>query len=152
MNTIQITTLQSYLHRQIPLSQAMGVQVHAATEERVELRAPIGPNINHEATVFGGSASAVAILSAWTLVYLRLQASGLPGRVVIQANNMLYQKPMSAAFSAIASSGDERSWERLFNAVRRGRMARITVQSVLECEGKQAGQLEGTFVVLLPDA
>lgn len=152
MNIIEITALQSYLHRQIPLSQAMGVLVHAATGERVELRAPIGPNINHEATVFGGSASAVAILSAWTLVYLRLQASGLAGRVVIQANNMLYQKPMSAAFSAIASSGDEQSWERLFSVVRRGRMARITVHSVLECEAKQAGRLEGTFVVLPPEA
>ena len=152
MNEMEIAALQSYLHRQIPLSQAMGVLVHAATEERVELRAPIGPNINHEATIFGGSASAVAILSAWTLVYLRLQASGLPGRVVIQANSMLYQKPMSADFSAIATSGDEQSWERLFNALRRRRMARITVHSILECQATQSGRLEGTFVVLLPDA
>jgi len=148
---IDITTLQSYLHKQIPLSQAMGVLVDSASTECVKLRAPIAPNINHEATVFGGSASAVAILSAWTLVYLRLEASGLPGRVVIHASNMLYQKPMTAAFRATASSGDEQAWERMLTAVRRARMARIVVHASLECEGMQTGRLEGTFVVLPPE-
>ncbi|MGE5240286.1 MAG: YiiD C-terminal domain-containing protein, partial [Bacteroidota bacterium] len=65
--------LERYLHEQIPLSKAMGVEVMEASGEKVELAAPFAPNINHLETVFGGSASAVAILAAWTLLHVRLE-------------------------------------------------------------------------------
>jgi thioesterase domain-containing protein len=58
--------LQRYLHERIPLSRAMAVEVRAATAEGVEIYAPLAPNINHRDTVFGGSASAVAILTTWS--------------------------------------------------------------------------------------
>jgi thioesterase domain-containing protein len=56
--------LQAYLHAHIPLSAAMQVSVDAVAADGVTLRAPLAPNINHRETVFGGSASAVAILAA----------------------------------------------------------------------------------------
>jgi len=43
----------------------------------VLLTAPLAANINHRATVFGGSASAVAILAAWTYLYFVLKGTGL---------------------------------------------------------------------------
>ena len=48
----------------MPLSQAMQVTVVEASFQQVVLTAPLAPNINHRETVFGGSASAVAILAA----------------------------------------------------------------------------------------
>ena len=51
----------------------MGVEVIEAAWNGVTLRAPLAPNINHRETVFGGSASAVAILAAWAILYVRLQ-------------------------------------------------------------------------------
>lgn len=59
--------LEQYLHEHIPLSRAMGVEVQEADWNGVTLRAPLAPNNNHRETVFGGSASAVAILAAWAL-------------------------------------------------------------------------------------
>jgi thioesterase domain-containing protein len=56
--------VERYLHAHIPLSRAMAVEVQAATPVCVRLCAPLAPNINHRETVFGGSASAVAILAA----------------------------------------------------------------------------------------
>ena len=56
--------LQTYLHQHIPLFQAMQVTVVEASLQQVVLTAPVAPNINHRETVFGGSASAVAILAA----------------------------------------------------------------------------------------
>ena len=64
--------LERYLHEHIPLSKAMGVSVLSVGEEAVTLRAPLAPNINHRETVFGGSASALAILAAWSLLHTRL--------------------------------------------------------------------------------
>ena len=69
--------VERYLHQYIPLSAAMGVQVRTATVEHVKLAAPLAPNVNHTETVFGGSAAALATLSAWTLLHLRLEDAGL---------------------------------------------------------------------------
>ena len=57
-------SLENYLHEHIPLSKAMGVTVRSVSGEAVTLAAPLAPNINHRETVFGGSASALAILAA----------------------------------------------------------------------------------------
>ena len=43
--------IQQYLHDKIPLSAAMGVRVKMATRERVQLSAPLAPNVNHNETV-----------------------------------------------------------------------------------------------------
>ena len=74
MNAID---LERYLHEHIPLSKAMQVSVVSVDTDGVTLRAPLAPNINHQDTVFGGSASAVAILAGWSLLHTRLAAAGL---------------------------------------------------------------------------
>jgi hypothetical protein len=48
--------LERYLHEHIPLTRAMALGVVAITADAVILQAPLQPNINHRATVFGGSA------------------------------------------------------------------------------------------------
>lgn len=92
--------IEQYLYQAIPLAQAMAVRVVAAEEGRVELEAPLEPNINHCATVFGGSAAAVATLAGWLLVYRTLQALGLRGQVMVRRSQMDYQKAMHGAFTA----------------------------------------------------
>ena len=69
--------LESYLHEQIPLSQAMAVRVVSVSDDSVVLGADLAPNINHRETLFGGSASAIAILAAWSLVHSRLHSAGM---------------------------------------------------------------------------
>ena len=61
----------------------MQVRVIEVTKDLVILAAPIKPNINHRSTVFGGSASTLAILSAWTLINFRLQSENINTRLVI---------------------------------------------------------------------
>ena len=68
--------LQAFLRERIPLSDAMQVSVRSISAGQVVLSAPIAPNLNHRDTVFGGSASALAILAAWSVVCVRLQAIG----------------------------------------------------------------------------
>lgn len=140
--------LKNYLHEHIPLSKAMGVEVRSASREAVTLAAPLAPNINHRETVFGGSASAVAILAAWSLLYVRLEAEGMGKRIVIHSNTIEYNKPILGDFLAIALAPDEEAWKKLLAAVRRNRMARIAVRSRLECAGVDVGGFEGEFVVM----
>ena len=95
--------LESYLHQRIPLSRAMAVEARSATAEGVELFAPLAPNINHRDTVFGGSASAVAILAAWSALYVRMRAEQRAGRIVIRRNKMSYERPITGDFTATSA-------------------------------------------------
>lgn len=140
--------LERSLHERIPLSRAMGVRVRDAAASSVVLGAPLEPNVNHSGTVFGGSAAAVAVLAAWALVEVRLQAAGLAGRIVIRRSAMEFERPIGADFTATATPGTDDRWERLASALQRGRMGRIVVHSTLECEGERVGELEGKFAVI----
>mgnify|MGYP006388543281 CR=1 FL=1 len=68
--------LERYLHREIPLSAAIGVRVEVAGPGGVVLAAPLEPNVNHRGTAFAGSISALGMLTAWATVQLRLRADG----------------------------------------------------------------------------
>lgn len=140
--------LERYLHDHIPLSKAMDVSVVSVADDAVVLAAPLAPNINHRETVFGGSASALAILAAWSLLHTRLRAAGLASRLVIQRNTMEYERPIAGEFSARSSLVHPDEWERFTRTlVRRGK-ARIAVTSVLEYAGEVVGELTGEFVAL----
>ena len=143
--------LESYLHDHIPLSRAMAVRVISIAGDKVILGAPLGPNINHRDTVFGGSASALAILSAWSLLHLRLLAAGQPSRLVIQRNSMDYLAPIAGDFTATASSPSDREWDGFLKMLTRRGLARITVGAELEHQGKIAGRLSGEFVAFGKD-
>ena len=140
--------VQQYLHRHIPLSAAMDVAVVRAEPGHVELTAPLAPNINHRETVFGGSASALAILAAWTLLHVRLTSEGLDCRLVIQNSSVDYDRPMATDFSAVCEFGDGVAWERFVRTLHRHGRARIGIGSTLRCEGEAAGTFKGNFVAL----
>jgi thioesterase domain-containing protein len=146
---MQLTDIERYLHEHIPLSGAMEVRVVSATREVVRLAAPLAPNINHRATVFGGSASALAILAAWTLLYVRLKADRIDARLVIQRNSMEYELPMSHDFSAEARGPADAVWDGFLRMLRRKGRARIQVTALVECRGQKAGVLQGEFVAIV---
>jgi thioesterase domain-containing protein len=138
--------LEAYLHAHIPLSAAMQVAVVSASPDAVALSAPLAPNINHRSTAFGGSVSTLAILSAWSLVNLRLKDDGLPSRLVIQSNRMDYDAPIAGAFTATAVLADAAAWPLFVRMLRRKGRARIVVQSVVRCGDVVGGRFEGEFV------
>lgn len=142
--------LERYLHAHIPLSRAMGVAVVEIADDRAVLTAPLGPNINHRETVFGGSASALAILSAWALLYARLRDAGIDRRLVIQRGTMDYRRPIAGAFSARATLAAGADWDRFRRLLERRGRARIAVAAFLEHDGEVAGYFEGEFVALPP--
>ena len=145
----KVESIEKYLYDHIPLSAAMQLKVLEATKKKIVLSAPLAPNINHRATVFGGSASAVAIVSAWALVHFRLQSEGRCCRVVIQKNKMAYEKPIHSEFKAICCLEDEEAWQKFVNAILLKKRARIILDSILECDGDRVGAFEGAFVAVV---
>ena len=144
--------LEEFLHESIPLSKAMGVQVRRSNAEHVVLAAPLVPNRNHQSTVFGGSASAVAILAAWSLLHLRLKQAGVQVRLVIQQNTMKYERPIAGRFIASSSVGDRSTWERFQEMLKRKRRARISIKVTIRCHGENVGEMLGEFVAVVSAA
>lgn len=140
--------LERYLHERIPLARAMQVSVTQATVECVALQAPLEPNINHRGTLFGGSASAVAILAAWSLVRLRLLAEGASDRIVIFRNTMQYDRPIGGPFVARARLDPSADWPRFMEVLRHMGKAKIAVGSTLEYQGMVAARFSGEFAAL----
>lgn len=138
--------LQDYLYAHIPLSKAMAVEVKTATPQGVLLSAPLAPNINHRDTVFGGSASTLAILSAWALLHVSMLDANIKARLVIQKNSMSYDLPMPGEFSAEAAAPAPEKWQRFLATLNKHKRARISIRSILHCEGKKVGEFEGDFV------
>lgn len=140
--------LEQYLHVHIPLSQAMAVSVVSIEHSTIVLRAPLAPNINHRETVFGGSASALAILAAWSLLHVRLRAGGIVSRLVIQRNTMEYEQPIDGEFTARSILQKPAQWEPFTRMLARKGKARIAVSSELWHAGGIAGRFSGDFVAL----
>lgn len=140
--------LRQYMFTRIPLSEAMGVDIVAAAAESVVLSAPLAPNVNHQGTVFGGSASAVALLSAWALLHLRLTREQLDTGIVVKKYTMTYDRPMPTDFTATTTIDDAEVWSVFLHALRRRGRARISAVATLRCNGVQTGKLQGEFVAL----
>jgi thioesterase domain-containing protein len=143
--------IEQYLHRHIPLSAAMGVRVRVATPDRVELAAPLAPNINHHETLFGGSGAAIATLCAWTLVHLRLRHDRVRAQLVIQRNAMSYDEPVEGDFTAVCARPDEETWRRFLTMIERRGRGRITMNAQLLYRSRAVASFEGDFVALQQD-
>jgi thioesterase domain-containing protein len=148
---MEIPELEAYLHERIPLSRAMQVTVLELGAEHLRVGAPLAPNINHRRTVFGGSASAAAMLAAWGLLYVRLRRERQPARLVIQRSNMEFLEPIDDAFTATSRVATSEAWPRFLSALERKGRARIAVDVTLESRGAVVGRFQGEFVALRPE-
>ena len=136
--------LETYLHEQIPAAQLLAVRVSACSKSEVRLIAPLAPNINHKNTVFGGSQSVLAILAAWSLVYMQLR--GIRNEIVIQESSMFFLKAADGEFSATSRYEDSPQWAR-FNRMffKRGK-GRIQIESNVYCKDEHVANFKGTYV------
>ena len=140
--------LAQYIHERIPLSKAMGVSVVAVEDDAITLQAPLEPNLNHRQTVFGGSASALAILASWALLHVRLRSEGIADHLVIQRNVIEYEHPILGQFTARSMLERTDAWKPFTDTLARRGKARITVLALLEYMGRTAGRFSGQFVAL----
>jgi thioesterase domain-containing protein len=140
--------IERYLHSNIPLSAAMGVEVKIATPDHVLLSAPLAPNMNHHRTVFGGSGAVLATLSAWTLLHLRLGHVGVAAQMVIQRSAMEYVRPIPGDFDAVCKFTDSAAWRRFRTTLERRGRARLTLTAHLLYAADEMGSFVGDFVAL----
>ena len=142
------TELQQFLHRNVPLSQAMQVGVDSIDADRLVLSAPMAPNLNQHGTIVGGSAATLGVLAAWSLLHTRLTRQAVHCKLVVQRSAMEYEAPMSGTFTATATLAAAADWNQFIAAFHAHGKARIEVQAVLQSASRPAGLFTGEFVAV----
>jgi len=145
---VNLDDLEHYLFDHIPISHAMGVRAVSASPALVRLSAPLGANINHRGTGFGGSVSALAILAGWSLLWVRTQSVGFSGHLVIHRNRIDYVRPVEGPFEAVCQSPTDAEWTTFDAMLGRSGRGRITIRSHVEVDGIVCAQFEGVYVAL----
>ncbi|MEK6246860.1 MAG: thioesterase domain-containing protein, partial [Planctomycetales bacterium] len=85
--------LTSYVHKQIPITKAMGIEVTAYCGKAVHAAAPLQQNINHQESAFGGSIATLGIVTGFVIVMASLRAHDKVANVVIQHSETEFSKP-----------------------------------------------------------
>lgn len=146
MQNLTAAELTQRLYSHIPLSRAMGVKVIQAEESCAILSAPLQPNINHQGTVFGGSINTLAILAAYSLLYLRLSRSHPECHIVIQQNTLQYERPLAGDMLAQCQLDDSVNWPCFMRTLERHGRARISLASVVMHDEQRCASFKGDFV------
>lgn len=140
--------LTRFLHANIPLTSAMQLSAAAWDGQRLELNAPLAPNVNDKGTAFGGSLYNVAVLCGWSLLRLKLNEAGLEKKnIVIQEANTRYLLPVSGELQAECRLVPE-AWQDFLQALQQRGRARITLTVVIRQQDKAAVEFTGQYVAL----
>jgi len=138
--------LTQYLRKQIPLANAMQVEVGTYDGTTLHVAAPLTPNINNHETAFGGSIATLAILGGWSLLHLALSEGHVKARLMIQKIALEYLRPIDGDFEARAAKSAEVT--DFVTAVQRKRKGRCMLQVEILCQGRCCAKLEGHYVAL----
>lgn len=148
---IDLNEILTYLHEHIPITAHLDASVKYYSGDAISIAAPLDANINHRNSAFGGSLSAIAILSGWALLFVKLKELGIKNRLVIQNSSFDFTKPVTADFEAIATLPSEDAYLKFVKIFERKGKARIKISSQVKCNSSVCGIHEGTYVVVKID-
>ncbi|GAB5605886.1 YiiD C-terminal domain-containing protein [Sideroxyarcus sp. TK5] len=141
-------TLTRFLHEHIPLTATMQLQARVYDGERLELAAPLAPNVNDKGTAFGGSLYNIAVLCGWSLLRLKLNEAGLNKKnIVIHEANTRYLLPVTGELRATCALTSDALTEFMQPLQKKGR-ARITLTVAIHQQDQTAVEFTGNYVVL----
>lgn len=153
MTEALIRALEREILADIPLAQAMQLQIAAYQPEGLTLLAPLAPNINDKGCAFGGSLASMLTLSCWALIVLRLRAAGEDCDVYVQDSQLRYLAPVWGEIRAESRLADSESWDDFFAMLgTRGKGRLRVVAGVADAHGKPATTLDARFVALRRDS
>ncbi|HXH02243.1 MAG TPA: YiiD C-terminal domain-containing protein [Candidatus Competibacteraceae bacterium] len=138
--------LDSFLARNIPLTQAMGIRLLHHDARGLALAAPLAPNVNDKGTAFAGALATLVTLAGWALTQLTLEAHGETAQVVVADSQLHYLRPVRGEIvAACALPPAEAVVDFLQTYRRRGRARWLLHAEILE-QGHPALRYSGHYV------
>lgn len=99
--------LEKTIRAAIPLSEAMQFRIEELELDRIEVSAPLEPNINIHGTGFAGSIYSVAVLSGWALCTHILKQMDIDADLVVASAEISYRAPINTALRCRCRASDQ---------------------------------------------
>ncbi len=148
--------LTTVLTRDIPLGQAMALEITRLDASGISLSLPLGPNINDKGTAFGGAMASAMILAGWSLPRLLLRREGIDADLVIGRCELRFLSPVDQDFQAHCDWPDPASLTLFLDQLGRRGRGRLDLAPRVTCADKIVASLEARYAALargrLPDA
>jgi thioesterase domain-containing protein len=141
-----LSEITDFLHREIPITSAMGIRVTAFDDAALALEAPLSVNHNHLGTAFGGSLAAIATLAGYALLWLEMRDRS--AHVVIRESAMKFRRPVRGDLRAVCRAPAADALDIFRETLARAGKARIELDVTIEESGEVAAEFHGTFVAV----
>ena len=138
--------IEELFYDKIPITRALGVRVEEYDGQRLVLTAPLGENVNHLGTAFGGSLNTLAVLSCYGLLWLELRDTEC--HIVIRDSSISYDRPVRGEIRAVCVRPDEEALEAFRRTFQQKGKARLVLSATVEDGGVTAVRFRGTFVAM----
>lgn len=139
---------QSFLHREIPITQAQGIEVVRLDARGIELRAPLALNHNDKASGFAGSLFSLAVLAGWSQVMLLLDECGIVGQAVVSKSEVRFLAPAKADFSARAEHPGAAQLAEFRGALQSKGRTRLPLEIAVEANSKRVMILAARYAAV----
>jgi len=142
------STLQTLkaLFAAIKPAQTMQIRVAGYSGDRLELTAPLAPNINDKGSAFAGSISSMLVLAGWGLITLRLREAGIQADVVVSKSETEYKRPVRADMRSIAEI-NAKPFDQLIEELSENQRASIQIAITLRSTGQLCASMAAQYVV-----
>lgn len=141
-----LRTLQTALHAQIPLTQAMRVEVVALDGRGLRLKAPLEPNLNQERSAFAGSINALATLAGWGMAWSLIRGTDLEASILIQDSHIHYQHPVEQDFCALCLPPVPTEARHFLDSLRRRGRGRLSLNAEIQVGDQIMARFAGRYV------
>ena len=146
---IDLNEVLDYVHEHIPITSDFGVRLANYDGTSIEVTAPLEANINHRNSAFGGSLSAIGILSGWALLFIKMRELGVQNKLVIQSSSFQFTAPVVSDFVAYVELPTSAKYARFLKMLERMGRARLELRSLIrDSDGNECGNHIGEYVVI----
>lgn len=143
-----LSDLERTLHREMPITVAMGMRAVSWQDRRLAMSMPLEPNRNHQYSAFAGSLNALCTAVGWGTVFMLLQDEGRAGNVVIRRGSIRYLRPVRSEYIVAQGLPLDAAGESFFYELLRskGRSKLDVSAEIADAEGTLV-TFSGSYVV-----
>lgn len=139
--------LKALWQKDFPLTGPMGMDVVSFADHLLTTRSSLEPNnTNTHGTAFGGSLYAIEALTAWSLLWLEMQAAGLAGSIIHARGSIEFISTIREDIVAVADFSDHVD---VLNRLAADGKARVNLVTEVHTNGELASRFEGEYTARL---
>ncbi len=146
----KLQPFQAFLYANIPLVKHMQLRLKTIDEGCLMASAPLAPNINDKATVFGGSSAALMTICGWSLIKFNLENWHVNNDVVIHQSKIKWRRAQHDDMTIRAVTRADVSWKQLADSLKdKNRSSKIHILTqIIDQTGEVCTEMEASYVIL----